>query len=220
MRSGPFRVAEYVKLANIEAFEKASALFETFLCFAPHAHDYIHTNESPGHTLTNFSYPRGKMFPVVSPVHQTEHLIAACLQGQMKMRRKAGGSSHKLNDLVAEQIGFQRRNPETFNALDSIQSPQQVYEFFAVAFTEISYVYTGQNDFTTAFGSHFEGLPNDFFDADIATSASGKRNGAIGTKIIATVLYFQKITGAVSAGAGRTKTVNPGVGARKHLGFF
>ena len=67
---------------------------------------------------------------------------------------------------------------------------------------------------------HLAGLQNGIFDTDVAASASGKGNGAIGTKIIATVLYFQEITRTVTPGTSREEAMNFAVRSRKNRCLF
>ena len=74
--------------------------------------------------------------------------------------------------------------------------------------SEIADIYTGKHNLFSTLGNHFFGLFNQAFDRTVATPSPCVRYGTKRAEIIASVLHFQKITGAVVGSTRRNKETN------------
>ena len=146
-----------------------------------------------------------------------KYLIAAALQGNMKMRHELFAVGNKFNDLIGQQIGFNRRNAITLNAFYFIQFFYQFKEIFFVGILSCipapsgplpkSPRFTPVNTISfTPFAAKFFCIVHHIFNAIAPAFSSCHRDGAERTIIITAILHFQKSSGSVVDGIGRMKT--------------
>ena len=114
------------------------------------------------------------------------------------MRHKAAGMRNELYYLISQQIRFYGRDTITFNTFYLVQRLHQVEESLSGALAEIANVNTGQHNLLSPFGCSLTRLFYHRGNRSVAAPSASKRNGAIGTIIIATILYFQKIASTIS----------------------
>ena len=105
----------------------------------------------------------------------------------------------EVNDIVGQQIGFNRGNAVTLNAFNIVKGFQQVKELFACVLAEVTDVHACDDDFLAAIGCHFTGLSGELGDGAAAAAASGGGDGAVAAPVVATVLHLEPVTGAVTA---------------------
>ena len=120
----------------------------------------------------------------------------------MEMRHELIGSNHKVDNLVREQIGFNRRNTETFDALQTIQVFDQCEEICVVQGAVITDVHSGENNFFGTGINCFLSLRNGLFDCCASASSASQRNRTECTEIIASILNFQECARAVTGREG------------------
>ena len=117
----------------------------------------------------------------------------------MKMRHKTTRMGYILYDLICQQIRFDRGNTITFDSFYPIQRFYQIKESLTCTLTEISDIYSGDNNFPASFACRLLCLCHNISNSTITTASTGKRNRTIGTEIIAAVLHFQEEAGTVSS---------------------
>ena len=144
--------------------EKFLGFPEVILAFPRETHNHIHADAGIRHDLPDTLNPIAVQVGKVTPSHLHQDGIAAALQGNMKMRDKAGTPSDKINGFVLQQIGFDGRNTYPFDPLYRIQGPYQIEKGVLVplvtkfAFPVIPYVNSGQDDFLDALGRYLPGI--------------------------------------------------------------
>ena len=147
----------------------------------------------------------GKEFAVVFAFHQLKHFVGARLQRNMEMGHNAFAGLNVFDDFVGQQVGLNRRNTETHIALDIVQRFHKIEKILVGMHAEIANVNPRKYYFA---GSCIDGLHGSFhrFGYRCATAAATcKGNCAVSAIIIATILHFQEIAGAVVARTGRFK---------------
>ena len=159
----------------------------------------------------------GKKGSVVVAVHELEHGIGATLQRNVEMRHKGTRLGAKSDNFVGEQVGLNARYAEAFNFFYLVESAQQINELLAGVFAKVADIHTGNHDFLAALGSHFARLPHKALNGAAPASSARHRNGAIGAKIVASVLHLQPIACAATPLARWAKGVNLVVGRYLHL---
>ena len=99
-------------------------------------------------------YLVSKQLPIVMPVHQLQHCVAATLQGYMEMRHKRPTLSTILYQLVREHIRFQTTDSVALDSFHLVESLYQVDEALASCLAKIANVHTCQHNLlSTLFGS-------------------------------------------------------------------
>ena len=89
-----------------------------------------------------------------------------------------------------------------FDAFHLVERLDQAEECFTGLFAEIAYIHPREyNRFSSGFG-HVAGLGGELFDGPASASAPGKRYGAVGAIVIAAILYFQEVAGAIASRTG------------------
>ena len=187
-----------MKLGHIQAFDKFVGLLKVFIRFTTCAHNHIHADKSVGHHFFHFPHFGSEKFRIISPAHQLQHFVTTGLQRNMEMRHETAGMRNEFYDLVSQQIGLYGGNSVALNAFHFIQRLHQIEESFSGSFTEISDIDTRQHNFFSSLGRSLAGLFHHGCNCSVATPPAGERNGAVRAEIIATILYFQKITGTVA----------------------
>ena len=141
-------------------------------------------------------------------MHQPKNSVAATLQRNVEVRHEGPALGTIGNQLVTEQIGFQAADAIAADALYPIQGLDQVNETLAGCLAKVADVHTRQHNFLSAFSCSLFGLPYQRLNVRIAAEATGVWNGAIGAEIVAAVLYFQKVAGAVATRAAGRKRLD------------
>ena len=202
-RARTLRIREDMKLGNRQTFQELIAFFKTLRSFAATAHHHIDTDKRIRHFLLDKIHLVGKERLVVTTVHQLEHLIASALQRNVEMRHKSSALGTILYEIIITEIRLQTRDAVTLDSFYLIHRLDKVDESLVGSLAEIADIHTGNDDFLTAFSSRLLTLSHKRLDARVARIASSKRNGAIGTIIVAAVLHLQEITGTVATRARR-----------------
>ena len=103
--------------------KKVKCFFKIFFCFSRETNDHINTDSTMRHQCFDQLHPFCIQFSFIPASHQSQNLIAAALQWNMKMRHELIAVGNKFNDLISKQVGFNRRNAVTFNSFYFIQVP-------------------------------------------------------------------------------------------------
>ena len=76
-------------------------------------------------------------------MHNLQDLVAAALEWDMKMRSKMAALRHKIDDVVAEEIGLAGRDAVSHFTTNIVQCADQVRECLTCGLAEIAYVDAG-----------------------------------------------------------------------------
>ena len=142
---------------------------------------------------------------IVTAAHQLQHLVASRLQRDMEMRHKTARTRDIFYYLVGEQIRFNGRDTVTFNTFHLVECFHQIEETFSCSLAKVTDVDTRQHDFLAAFCRYLPSLFYQIGNLSITASTARKRNGTVGTEIIAPVLHLQEIARTVALGTRRHK---------------
>ena len=203
--AGTFGVSKHMQLRNIKPIDKLTRSLEKFGSLATHAYYYIHANKCMWHQLLDKLHFMGKVFAVVFAFHKLKHFVGTRLQRNMEMGHNAFAGLNVFDDFVGQQVGLNRRNTETHIALDIVQRFHKIEKILVGMHAEIANVNPRKHYFA---GSCIDGLHRSFhrFGYRCATAAATcKGNCAVSAIIIATILHFQEIAGAVVARTRRFK---------------
>ena len=114
------------------------------------------------------------------------------------MRHEGTALGAVLDELVRNQIGFERADAVTLNALYPIERLNQVDKLLAGSLTKVADVHTGEHNLLTTLGSGLLGLRYQRGNRWVARKTTGVGNGTVGAEVIATILHLQKIARAVT----------------------
>lgn len=198
LRAGTLRIAEDMELRHVQALDKLISLPEILLRLSTGTHNHVYPYKGIGHHFLYLLYLRGKQGGIVTASHQLQHLVTARLQRYMEMRHETPGTGHVFYDFICQQIRLDGGYAVTLNAFHLVQRLHQVEESLTGRLAEVSDIDAGQYNFLSTFGSRLAGLLHHRSNAAVTATSAGKGNGAIGTIIIATILYFQKIASTIS----------------------
>src|ERR1700743_2200318 len=141
----PLGVSERMKIRDIQCFQKFDGLAEMFVGFAGMSDDHIRTDRTMRHGFPDQAHPVCIQFPAIPAAHQAQHMVAAALQGEMKMGHKPVAARHPFDDLRRQQIGLDRGNPVSVDPDSAIQLLYEPKEGFSVV-AKIPQVYPGQDN--------------------------------------------------------------------------
>ena len=199
--SRPFRVGENVQLRDVEAVDKAGRLFEAFVGLAAHAHDEVYADEGVGHYPLDVLDASGEEPGVVAAAHEVQHFIAARLQGYVEVGREMFRCGDEVDDFVGQQVGLYRGDAVPVDAFDLFEFLDELKKGLARRLAEVADVHARQDNLVSSLACHAACLLHEVGDAAVAAAPTGKRYRAIGAEIVAAVLHFEEIAGAVAPGA-------------------
>jgi hypothetical protein len=176
-------VGENMELRHRKRIEKLIAVLEIFGAFAAATHHDINADEGVGHLLLDEIDFVGKDVAGVAPVHQTQHLVVAALQGNVEMGHEGAAVGAVVDEGVVDEVGLERTDAEALDALHLVERLDQVDEFLTRRAAEVADVDARQYDFLTAFGRSLPGLLHQRRYRRIARKAPGIRNGAVGAEV-------------------------------------
>ena len=195
-------------LGDIHALHEVVGLLEEFLGLTTRAHNHVHANKSVGHHLANLLYLVAEQGRVVLAVHEFQHLVAATLQGDVKMGHECTRLCTILDDFICQQVGLNARDAVAFNTFHPIECLHQVEEGLTRGASEIAYIDARDDNLLATLLYHFLGLLHQRGDTAIAAASTGNGDGTISTIIITSVLHLQEIASAVATRAARRKTLD------------
>ena len=194
-------VAEDVVLTDGQAVHEVQSLAEEFVGLAPHAHDDVDADEGIGHQLAYAHHLLFEECRVVAPVHQSQHLVAARLQGHMEVWHEGAARGTELQYLVGQQVGFDAADAIAFDALHPVQCAYEVGKRLPRGASEVADVHARQHDFLSALPGNVLGLCHQRGHRAVAATSPCEGYGAIGAEIVAPVLHLQEVSRAVATGA-------------------
>ena len=100
--------------------------------------------------------------------------------------------SNKFDNFVGQQVGFNRRDADAFKVFNFIEGFQQTDKRLPGRASKIANVHARKYDFFNSFFNHFTGFGNRIGNGIVPAFTTSVRDGAIGAKIVAPVLHFQK----------------------------
>ena len=212
-----FRITEHMQCRNVERFNEAVCLLEVCLFLATSTHDNINPNESMRHERVYRVYLGCKQSRIVTTTHKSKHSIATCLKRYMEVGHESTRTGNKLNYLISQQIGFNRRNPITSYTLYLIKSTYKVNECLTCRLSEITDIDSRNNNLLGSFSCSLASLLHKRSNSSVATASTSIRDCTIGTEIVAPILHLEKETGAVSLRAGGYKGANILSGDGEHF---
>ena len=208
LRAGTLGVAEHMQLGNIKSLQELVGSVEVFFRLATGTHDDIHPDKGMRHHFLDLPYLVSEQGSVVPTAHELQHLVASALQRDVEVRHERTGAGHIVDDFIGKQVRFDGRDAITLNALYGIQRLDQIEERLAGGLPEIADVHTGNDNLLASFGHSLTGLCHQILYPPVTATATGKRNGAIGTEVVATILHLEEIAGTVSTRARRGKAAD------------
>src|SRR5690554_4232179 len=115
----------------------------------------------------------------------------------MKMGSKAAGRSHEINNLVRQKVWLDGRDTIPVHPLHLVKGLDKVDKPLLGGVPEIPYIHAREHDLLTTLFHHLFGLLHQVGYRPVTAPSPCKGNGAEGTKIVASILHFQKIARAV-----------------------
>ena len=88
-------------------------------------------------------------------MHQFQHRIATTLKRNMEMRHERTAFCTESDQFIRQQVGFQRTDPITTDALYSIKSLHQVEELLSRRLTKVADVHTRQHNLPASLPGRF-----------------------------------------------------------------
>src|SRR5258706_14541237 len=125
-----------MQVRNIQGMKKIKCFFKLGFCFARESYDHIHTDGAMRQKGLDQLHSFSIQFPFIPSAHQSQYLIAAALQGDMKMRHELIAVGYKFNDLVGQKVGLNRGYAITLYSFYFIQFLYQHKEIFSLLFRE------------------------------------------------------------------------------------
>ena len=183
-----------MQLGHVEILQETISLLETLWRLTPATHHHIHTDKCIRHHRLDLVDLVGKQLRVIMTVHQFQHRVTTALQRNMEMRHKRPTLCAIGNQLIRQQIGLQRTDPITADALHSIQCLHQIDELLTRRLAEIADVHTRQHDLLTPFRCRLFSLGHQRGDRRVTRESACIWDRTIGTEIVTAVLHLQEIS--------------------------
>ena len=198
-RAGTLGIGKNMQLGDRQFIQETVGLFEALGRLTATAHHHVHADKGIGHLLLDAQNLVGKQLAVVVAMHQSEHGVAATLQGDVEMGHKGTTLMRTIVDeFVAEQVGFEAADAVATDTLNGIEGSDQVDEALASGLAEVTDIDARQHNLLATL---FDGLPrliDQRGDGGIATEPTSLGDGAVGAVIVTAVLHLQEIAGAVA----------------------
>ena len=137
---------------------------------------------------------------VVTAVHQLENLVASALQWDMEVRHEGTALGAVGNEVIITEIRLQTGDAVTLDSFHLVHRLHKVEEALVGGLSKVTDVHTGNHDFLAALSCRLLTLSHERLDAWVAGIATGERNGAIGTVVVAAILHLQKVAGTIATG--------------------
>ena len=192
-----------MELGNRQGLQELITFLKALRRFTTTAYHHVNPDESIRHLLLDQLNLMSKESLIITAMHQLENLIATALQRYVEMRHESPALGTIFDEIIITEVWLQTGNSVSLDALYSIKSLHQIQKALMSCLTEISDIHASNNDFLTSLTGSLLRLFYKRSNTWIAGIATGKRYCTIGTIIIATILYLQKITGAVATGTRR-----------------
>ena len=126
----------------------------------------------------------------------------------MKVGHETPGGGHETNDVICQQVGFDGGDAKTLYLFQFVQSPYQIEECFPCFSSEISCIYSRENDFLDTLGSHVSGSLDHVLNGGTTATSASKGDGAVRTEVVAPVLNFQKAPGPITVRVGNIEVLD------------
>ena len=114
------------------------------------------------------------------------------------MRHKGTRLCHIIDDFIGEQVRLDGRDTVTLDAFHPVERFHQIEERLSGGLAKVADVHPRNDNLLASFFSCLTGLCHNVLDTSVTATSAGKRDGAIGTEVIATILHLQEITGTVA----------------------
>ena len=147
-----------MELCHGQAVEKFVAVLEILRSLAAAAHHHVDTDEGVGHEFLDEMDLMGEDITGVATVHELEHLVIATLQRDMEVRHEGTRVGTVLDELVVDEVGFQRTDAIALYALHTVEGFDQVEERLAGGLAKLSDVHACEHNLLAAFACRLFGL--------------------------------------------------------------
>lgn len=134
--AGSVAVGEDVEVGDGERVDEAEYFAKLLLALAVEAGHNVGGDAGVWHDgldTLEFGAVEGG---VVASVHEGEHVVGACLEGDVEVGEEGAAVGHEVYDVVGEQVGFDAGDAVAQDAIDAIQPLEQVEEALAVLLAE------------------------------------------------------------------------------------
>ena len=105
-------------------------------------------------------------------------------------------------DLVRQEVRFDRRNAVALDALDVVEVLEEGEEGLVAILAELAYVDAGEYNLLSAVGCRLAGADDSLADRGAAAMATGEGDSAVGAIVVAAVLHLEEGASAVVTGEG------------------
>ena len=122
----PFRIAEYVQLADVQAFDKGAGIFEIGIRFASRTDNHIDADKGVWHDLFDLFDLMPEQGSVVTTAHEFQYIVASALQRDMEMGSEMFAMCHKIDRFVCDQIRFDGRDAVADDPFHLVECPDQI----------------------------------------------------------------------------------------------
>ena len=144
------------------------------------------------HSRSDILYLVRERLGVVASSHLFQYGVGAGLERYVEMGEEFRAGSYPVHDLFCKKVGLDGGYPVSFYSVHFVQSPDKVEESLSGRLSEISGVHTCQNYFPDSEGRYFPGLCHCLRYRDASAFPPCIRDCAVGTFIVASVLYLQE----------------------------
>ncbi len=113
------------------------------------------------------------------------------------MGSKTAGASHKRNDLIGQQVGFNGGDTKPLNPFNLVKCMQQFNKSFFGSTSEITNIDTSEHNLFASLLNHLLSLLHQIGYGAVAAPPPGKGDGTERAEVVTTILHLQEITSAV-----------------------
>ena len=194
------RIFERVDVAEADFAGEVATFLEGFFRFARETHDDVGGEVEVGAEGFDALAHLAELCDGVVSVHAFQGVVGAALQADVHVRREFF-VLEQSQKTVAELVRLDGGNAHAEVAVDVQNVFYELLEI-SVFVLVTPHVYARQNDFLEAVADHFAHIIIDVFGGAARCPAAHHRDDAIGTEIVAAVVYFDEAAGVESVESG------------------
>src|SRR2546422_9067314 len=198
--AGALRKRENVEIGEGEALDEGERGCMVSFGFAREAGDDVGADGGLRETVVDEFDAAGVVLGTIPAMHGGEDAVGGGLQGHVEVLGDAVGGGEEIDEVLGDVEGLDGADAEAFDGGFAEDAAEEVFEFdaggeIAAVGAEVD---TAENDFAvTGFGEALD-FSNDFAGWQAAASPANKRDDAVGTAGVATVLDLERGAGGIS----------------------
>ena len=197
-----------MEFGHRQSIKEIVCLLEMLRMLTPTAHHYINTNKGIRHHLFYIVHLMGEEGSVVASVHKFQNGVRTALKRYVKMGHESPAVRAIIDKLIREQVRLDTRDSITLNSLYAVEGFYEVDECLMGRLSEITDIYSCDDNLLSAFCSGLTGLIDEGADGRVTRQSAGVGDGTVSTEVAASVLNLQKIARAVAPCARRLERPN------------